>query len=52
MMPMYNFNADSLSCVGYIRHHATSWKVAESRPDKVIFFSIYLILPTALGPWI
>jgi hypothetical protein len=30
---------------------ATSWKIAGSRPDEVIgFFSIYLILPAALGP--
>jgi hypothetical protein len=28
-----------------------SWKVAGSRPDEVNgFFSIYLILPAALGP--
>jgi hypothetical protein len=30
--------------------YATSWKVAGSRPDEVNdFFSIYLILPDALG---
>jgi hypothetical protein len=32
-------------------HYATSWKVAGSRPDKVIaFLSIYLNLRTALDP--
>jgi hypothetical protein len=35
-----------------LRHYATSWKVAGSRPDEVISFSIYLILPVALGPGI
>jgi hypothetical protein len=30
---------------------STSWEVAVSRPDEVNdFFSIYLILPAALGP--
>jgi hypothetical protein len=34
-----------------LRHYATSRKVAGQRPDKVNkFFSIYLIIPTALGP--
>jgi hypothetical protein len=34
-----------------LRHYATSQKVAGSRPDEVNeFFSIYLILPAALGP--
>jgi hypothetical protein len=33
-----------------LRHYATSRMVAGSRPDEVIFFSIYLILPAALGP--
>jgi hypothetical protein len=30
----------------------TNWKVAGSRRDEVIevFFSVYLILPAALGP--
>jgi hypothetical protein len=32
-----------------IRHYATSQKVAGLRPDEVIF-SIYVILPAALGP--
>jgi hypothetical protein len=33
------------------RHYATGRKVTGSRPDKVNnFFSIYLILPTALDP--
>jgi hypothetical protein len=32
-------------------HHSTSRKVAGSIPDEVIgFFSLYLILPAALGP--
>jgi hypothetical protein len=29
---------------------AINWKVASSRSDEKIFLSIYLILPTALGP--
>jgi hypothetical protein len=34
-----------------LRNYATSWKVVGSRPNEVIeFFSIYLILPAALGP--
>jgi hypothetical protein len=34
-----------------LSHYATSRKVAGSRPDEVNeFFSIYLILPAALGP--
>jgi hypothetical protein len=33
-----------------LRHYATSWKVTGSRPIEVNeFFSIYLILPAALG---
>jgi hypothetical protein len=32
-----------------LRHYATNRKVAASIPDEVIF-SIYLILPAALGP--
>jgi hypothetical protein len=35
----------------WLRHSATTRKVAGSRPDEVKeFFSIYLILPAALGP--
>jgi hypothetical protein len=31
-------------------HYATSWKVTDSRPSEVIeFFSLYLLLPAALG---
>jgi hypothetical protein len=31
-----------------LRHYATSWRVAGSRPDEMNnFFSIYLILPAA-----
>jgi hypothetical protein len=33
----------------FLRRYATSWKVARSRPDVNEFFSIYLILPGALG---
>jgi hypothetical protein len=34
-----------------LRHYATSWKFAGSTPDEMNeFFSIYLILPAALGP--
>jgi hypothetical protein len=35
-----------------LRNYSTGWKVAGLRPDKTnaIFFSIYLILPSALGP--
>jgi hypothetical protein len=32
-----------------VRHYATSRKLAGSRPDEVNFFTIYLILPFALG---
>jgi hypothetical protein len=36
-----------------LRHYATSWKVVGSRPDEVNdLFSIYVILPAALGPGI
>jgi hypothetical protein len=37
-----------------LRHYATGRKVTGSRPDEVnnFFFSIYLILPAALGPGI
>jgi hypothetical protein len=36
----------------YWGHYAISRKVAGSRPNEVndFFFSIYLILPTVLGP--
>jgi hypothetical protein len=35
----------------WLRHYATSRKVAGSRPDEVNeSFSIHLILPAALGP--
>jgi hypothetical protein len=35
----------------WLRHYATSRKLAGSRPDEVnAFFLIYLILPAALGP--
>jgi hypothetical protein len=34
----------------WLRHNATSRKVAGSRPDVVNEFSTYLILPAALGP--
>jgi hypothetical protein len=36
----------------WLRHYATTRKIAGPRPDKVIFFfffSIYIILPVALG---
>jgi hypothetical protein len=38
--------------VYWLKHYATRRKVAASRADEVIeiFFSIYLILPAALGP--
>jgi hypothetical protein len=36
----------------WLRHYATSRKVAGSIPDQVIgFFSIYRLLPAALWPW-
>jgi hypothetical protein len=38
-------------CSAVVKPHATSRKVAGSRPDEVNeFFPIYLILPAALGP--
>jgi hypothetical protein len=39
--------------MNWLRHYATSRKVAGSIPDEVIgfFFSIYLILPAAPWPW-
>jgi hypothetical protein len=34
-----------------LRNYATRYKVANSRPDEVNdFFSIFIILPAALGP--
>jgi hypothetical protein len=35
----------------WLRHYATSQKVAGSRPDDVYFLKIYLILPAALWSW-
>jgi hypothetical protein len=35
-----------------LRHHAIRWKVAGSRPDEVIAFSIYVILAAILDPGI
>jgi hypothetical protein len=39
-----------MSRIVIVRHYTTSWKVAGSRPDEVIYFSIYLILLAALDP--
>jgi hypothetical protein len=33
-----------------VRRYATSRKIAGSRSDEMIFFTIYLILPATLGP--
>jgi hypothetical protein len=35
----------------WLRHYATSWKVAGSSPRWGFFFSIYLIHAAALWPW-
>jgi hypothetical protein len=35
----------------WLRHYATSWKVAGSILDVIGFFSIDLILPAALCSW-
>jgi hypothetical protein len=36
---------------GWLRHYASSRKVAVSNPGEVIKFSIDLTIPTALWPW-
>jgi hypothetical protein len=42
---------EAAAATQWLRHHATNRKVAGSRPKgRNNFFSIYLILPTALGP--
>jgi hypothetical protein len=44
------FNAWGHAVVPSLRHYATSWKVTGSISDEVNeFFSIYLIIPAALG---
>jgi hypothetical protein len=35
----------------WLRHYATSWKVAGSIPNRVIGFFNDLIVPAALCPW-
>jgi hypothetical protein len=41
----------TLLLLSWLKHYATSLKGAGSRTDEVNeFFSIYLILPAALGP--
>jgi hypothetical protein len=41
----------ALGTVGRLRHYASSRMVAGCRPGEIIeFFSIYLILPSAVGP--
>jgi hypothetical protein len=45
------FRLEDMQFHGWLRHCATSQKVAVSRPDWVIgFISICQILPSALGP--
>jgi hypothetical protein len=35
----------------WLKHYATSWKVARSRTDEVsVFFLVYLIFPISFGP--
>jgi hypothetical protein len=52
--PLYVLSLLSLSwheVAQWLRHYATSLKFAGPRPEEVnVFFSIYLILPAALGP--
>jgi hypothetical protein len=46
-----NLYSEAREFLSFLRHYATSRKVAESNPDEVdFFFSIYLILPAALWP--
>jgi hypothetical protein len=46
---LFLFGGENSSTV--VKDYTISWKVAGSRPDEVNeFFSMYLILPTALGP--
>jgi hypothetical protein len=43
--------SDYWFCISWLRHYATSQKVAGSIPDEVIEISIDLILPAALWLW-
>jgi ABC-type uncharacterized transport system permease subunit len=44
-------NISGYAVVYWLRHYATSRKVAGSTPDEVIqFFSMYLIVSAAIGP--
>jgi hypothetical protein len=49
---LFYFNISFQHSVAWLRHHATSRKVAGSIPDEVIaFFFNLLIFPAAIGPW-
>jgi hypothetical protein len=43
--------AEEVLAISWLRHYATSRKIAGSIPDEGIGFSIYLILPAALWLW-
>jgi hypothetical protein len=51
LLPTFVFCSFHFFYHSWLRHYATSRKVAGSRPDEVDFFLIYLILPAAVWSW-